>query len=81
MVTRSVTVHYRLPVSSLPDLIRQSMTPRRPMDHRVKPGGDDQEARSVTSSRSGVLHLRLLDFLYALVADFGEPTLEWLGAG
>jgi len=59
MVTRSVTVHYRLPVSSLPDLIRQSMTPRRLMDHRVKPGGDDQEARSATSSRNGELHPRL----------------------
>ncbi len=64
MVTRSVTVHYRLPISSLPDLIRQSMTPRRPMDHRVKPGGDDQEARSVTSSRSGVLYLRLTAVRY-----------------
>ena len=81
MVTHSVTVHYRLPISSLPDLIRQSMTPRRPMDHRVKPGGDDQEARSVTSSRSGVLHLRVLDFLYALVADFGEQRLNGSARG
>jgi hypothetical protein len=29
--------------ASLPDLIRQSMRRRRCMDHRVKPGGDEEE--------------------------------------
>jgi hypothetical protein len=40
--------------SSLPDLIRQSIVPRRCMDRRVKPGGDEgkKDPRSNRQSRT-----------------------------